>query len=518
MGIISSRTTRAWRQHRCATRGLLLVLTTFLSPVNTMSHAAINEPGQSAPGETQFHFPTVPPQHRHTRELLSNAMRYLAPENRMIDPISGYPFEGWNQDPAKGLYLRSFTQLTAIGQYMELLANIIAGTCDTPFLSRKQALANLAHLVKSLRQDQRDPKLSAGNLLGNFLDLATGKRLGPLAVDIEKHKLQGAFGRDKGEAIWKALQTKGWIIPRSNDLEADIVRSAKYGWDHFDGPLAPFSDNATKQKILDILDQRVVMVVFIDNANLSAAAAKTIGALLSPAIKDQAEIAKLRQELERFLEDQQEGYARLYDAKAGQFNFGRDATKDRHFGWVDLQGKWVTGHVDYLVNEFRGPATFVVTRFGLPLDAIKNLGFKMKPYRMQDAREVYVLAPWEGSAFQALGLELAMTELERRAGASSSRTSWMSRSIIPRAGSFPVFFPSRTAAKAFSTLAASAFPTSRSPPCPGSRTRPRSIPWARPTRLRLRRSSSSWRRAGRSWRSCSPSMGRGRDSRARTRK
>ena len=104
---------------------------------------------------------------------------------------------------------------------------------------------------------------------------------------------------------------------------------------------------------------------------------------------------------------------RLYDPQAGQFYFGRDATKNRHFGWVDLQGKWVTGHVDYLVNEFRGPATFVVTRFGLPLDAIKNLGFKMKPYRLRDAREVHVLAPWEGSAFQALGLELAMTELER---------------------------------------------------------------------------------------------------------
>jgi len=378
-----------------------------------MSHAAINERGQPSPGDTQVHFPTLPLGHRHARELLTSAMRYLAPKNRMIDPISGYPFEGWNQDPAKGLYLRSFTQLTAIGQYMELLANIIAGTCDTPSLSRKQALANLAHLVKNLRQDQRDPKLSAGNLLGNFLDLATGKRLGPLAVDIEKHRLQDAFGQDKAERIWKALQVKGWIIPRRNDLEADIMRSATYGSEHFDGPLARFSDYATKQKIMDILDQRVVMVVFIDNANLSAAAAKTLGALLNPGIRDQAEIPTLRQELERFLEDQLEGYARLYDAKAGQFYFGRDATKDRHFGWVDLQGKWVTGHVDYLVNEFRGPATFVVTRFNLPLDAIKNLGFKMKPYRMQGAREVHVLAPWEGSAFQALGLELAMTELER---------------------------------------------------------------------------------------------------------
>src|SRR5208337_1130221 len=101
-------------------------------------------------------------------------------------------------------------------------------------------------------------------------------------------------------AIWKALEVKGWIILRSNNLEADIVRSAKYGSDHFDGPLAPFGDNATKQKIMDILDQRVVMVVFIDNANLSAAA-KSIGALLSPGIKDQAEIPELRRELERFL-------------------------------------------------------------------------------------------------------------------------------------------------------------------------------------------------------------------------
>ena len=37
----------------------------------------------------------------------------------------------------------------------------------------------------------------------------------------------------------------------------------------------------------------------------------------------------------------------------------------------------------------------------------------MKPYRLQDGRDVYVLAPWEGSAFQALGLELSMTELSR---------------------------------------------------------------------------------------------------------
>jgi hypothetical protein len=378
-----------------------------------MSIASAEEPYRPTPAEAASHLPTVRPQDRHVRELLANAMRYVAPENRMVDPASGYPFEGWNQDPARVLFLRSFTQLTAIGLYMELLANVAAGHCESPYLSRGQAMSGLIRLVASLRQDQRDPTLSADCLLGNFLDLATGRRLGPLAMDVEKHKFIEAFGQEKGEAAWKALQAKGWIVPRNEDREAEIKRSAKYGWDHFDGVLAPFGDKATKQKIMDVLDGRVVMIVFIDNANLSASAAKTIGALLNPTIRNDPAAIALRRDLEQFLDAQREGYARLYDPKAGQFYFGRDATKDRYFGWIDLEGKWVTGHVDYLVNEFRGPATFVVTRFGLPLDAIKNLGFKMKPYRMQDGRDVYVLAPWEGSAFQALGLELSMSELSR---------------------------------------------------------------------------------------------------------
>jgi hypothetical protein len=378
-----------------------------------MKDATADEPGRPAPGAESFRFPTLAPDHRHARELLANALLYLAPENRMIDPASGYPFEGWNQDPAKGLYLRSFTQLTAIGQYMELLANVAAGIADTPYLSRKQAVTNLTRLVQSLQEDQQNPRLSALNLLGNFLDLATGKRLGPLASEVEKHKILDAFGLEKGEAIWKALLAKGWIVAQNQDREGAIQRSARYGWDYFDGVMAPFADNSTKQRIMDILDQRVVMVVFVDNANLSASCANSIGALLSAEIKDAPGVDLLRQKLENFVEIQREGYARLYDAKAGQFYFGWDATKDRLFGWADPQGKWTTGHVDYLVNEFRGPATFIVARYGLPLDAIRNLGFKMKPYRTRSGRENYVLAPWEGSAFQALGLELSMTELER---------------------------------------------------------------------------------------------------------
>jgi hypothetical protein len=348
----------------------------------------------------------------HTRALLENALRYAAPANKLVDPSSGYPVEGWNHDPKQGLYLRSFTQLTAIGEWMELLANLVAGTAETPGLSREQALANLKQLVASLLEDQKNPDLAAKGLLGNFLDLATGKRLGPLASEVEKSKIVDAFGPEKGEVLWKALIAKKWLVPRNHDREAEIHRDGGFGHEYFDGPLLPHADVATRQKLMAVLDRRVVMLIFGDNSNLSASAAKTIGALLLPSVRDRPEIAAIRRDLEEFLENQQPGYSHLYDAEAGLFDFGWDASRNRLFGWEDPQGRWTVGRVDYLVNEFRGPATFVAVRFGLPVDAIKNLGFKIKPYRMQDGRDLYTLAPWEGSAFQALGLSLFLQELK----------------------------------------------------------------------------------------------------------
>ncbi len=357
-------------------------------------------------------YPTIPPGHSHTRDLLDNAMRYVAPANPIVDPVSGYPFEGWNKDPARGLFLRSFTQLTAIGQYMELLANAVAGTVQSPDLTAETALKHLALLVSSLRRDQHDPTLSSKGLLVNFLDLETGKRLGPLTSDVQKSAVISAFGAERGEAVWKALKDKGWIVGRDKDRDAEIKRTDKYGWDYFDGPLALFRDDPTRRKIMEILDQRVVLVVFGDNANLSASVAKTIGALLTPTIADQPSVLAIRRELESFLADQTEGYVRLYDPKIGLFYFGWDATKGRLFGWEDAQGNWTTGHMDYFVNEFRGPATFVDARFGLPTDAIKNLGFRIKPYVTREGKTLHVLAPWEGSAFQAMGLGLSLSEKE----------------------------------------------------------------------------------------------------------
>jgi len=365
------------------------------------------------PSEALYRFPTVPAEHRHARALLENSLRYVAPQSHTIDPASGYPVEGWNNEPATGLCLRCFTQLTAIGLWMELLGTVIVGDVEVPYLTREQAMAQLAQVIQSLRHDQRDPQVGAKGLLGNFLDLASGRRLGLLASDVERQRFYTAFGPEKGEAIWQALKAKGWLFALAGDREASIVRSVNYGWNFFDGPLAPFADEPTRRQIMAILDQRVVMIVFGDNANLSTSVAKTIGALLAPAVKSDPRVVRLREEMEQFLEDQREGYAYLYDDEVGLFHFGWDVAKNRQFGWADGQGRWQAGYMDYLVNEFRGPSMFVVARYDFPTTPLKHLGFKMKPYALPDGTDLYALAPWEGSAFQALGLGLSMMELER---------------------------------------------------------------------------------------------------------
>ena len=359
----------------------------------------------------QSTFPTVPAAHTHARALLENAMRYLAPESGTTDPISAYPVEGWNNQPQNGLGLHSFTQLTAIGEWIDVLANVVAGYADAPGLSKEQALLRLRQAVDTLCRDQNDPAISTKGLLGNFLDLASGSRLAPLVNDVDKPTLLRAFGPAKGEAIWRALEAKGWIVPGRGGRQAAIRRSPAYGFTFFNGPLAPFADEATKDKIMAILDRRVVAVMFGDNANLSISVARAIGALLRPGIKDDPRIAALRRDLDRFLDKQQEGYTHLYDAKAGMFSFGWDATREQFLGWEDGDGNWRQGHMDYMVNEFRGPTKFVVIRYGLPVDAIKNLGFKIKPYPRAAESDAYVLAPWEGSAFQVFGLGLCMNEL-----------------------------------------------------------------------------------------------------------
>jgi hypothetical protein len=161
---------------------------------------------------------------------------------------------------------------------------------------------------------------------------------------------------------------------------------------------------------MGLLDQRVVTIIFGDNANLTASLAKAAGALLGPEVRNHPKAVALREQIERFIDRQREGYAHLFDPEAGTFVFGWDATADRFVGWEDGQGNWVTGQMNYFINEFRGPWTFAVLRYGLPVASIRNAGLKIKPYRQGDGRDSHALAAWDGSAFQLLGLSLFMQE------------------------------------------------------------------------------------------------------------
>ncbi len=362
-------------------------------------------------GQNDFTYPSVPQSHRHMRLLLDNAFQYVNPAHGIIDPVSGYPAEGWNQEPDKRLFLRSLTQLTAIGTWIELLANVAAGYADNPYVSREDALDGLARAVATLMADQQDPDLAAKGLLVNFLSIEGGNRAGPLLESIERRRFAETFGEREGEAIWLALVQKGWLQEEDNGRKGRIRRADQYGAAYFEGPLAPYAEEPLRSRILGLLDQRVLTIIFGDNANLTASLAKAAGALLGPAIRSHPKAVALREQIERFIEEQREGYAHLFDPKAGTFVFGWDATADRFVGWEDGQGNWVTGQMNYFINEFRGPWTFVVLRYGLPVATIRNAGFKITPYRHGDGSGSHALAAWDGSAFQLLGLSLFMQEL-----------------------------------------------------------------------------------------------------------
>lgn len=355
-------------------------------------------------------YPQVPLSHRHMRLVLDNAFQYLNPEHGIIDPASGYPAEGWNQQPEKGLFLRSLTQLTAIGAWIEVLSNIASGAADNPYLSRESALSELARAVSTLLEDQRNPELAAKGLLVNFMSIDGGKRTGPLLESVERQRFVDTFDEEEGQAVWLALVEKGWLEEADNGRKGRIQRGQGYGIEHFDGALAPYASEPLRSKILGLLDQRVVTIIFGDNANLTAALARSIGALSRSEIRQDPKVALLRELMERFIEGQRSGYAHLFDASSGTFYFGWDATADRFVGWDDGHGGWVTGQMNYFINEFRGPWIFVVLRYGLPTASIRNAGFKIRPYRHVDGRDSYALAAWDGSAFQLLGLSLFMQE------------------------------------------------------------------------------------------------------------
>lgn len=371
-----------------------------------------------AEGCVSSHAPTPPhsctlSQHErypHAQTLLANALQYASPCHGMFDPTSGFPVEGWNNSPEQGLHLRAFTQLTAIGEWVELLSAAITGQATIPGITKKQAREQLAKVIHSLHQLQQNPRLSDRGLLVNFLALLPDRQDGPLAGDVSRDQFAGAFGITKGHAIWNALADQKWIEPRNGGLDAEIKRGIHYGAGQFKGALTPYNNEADRTAIMEILDQRVVTIIFGDNANLSASVGKAIGTLMHPDVTSDPELTALRDSMESFIEAQRPGYEHLYDTETGRFFFGWDATRHQWFGWDRRPA-----HHDYFINEFRGPTLFVVLRYGFPSVIPANMGSILKLYRLGNGVQLTIPAAWDGSAFQILGLGFMMDELQNPA-------------------------------------------------------------------------------------------------------
>jgi len=363
-----------------------------------------------------FSFPTLNPRHVCMRQVVENALGYIKPGQGLFDEVSGYPVEGWNEGDQSGLHLRGFTQLTSIGEWVELLGHIAAGYADQPYWTRMAALTQLDRVSRCLMQDQADPNLSDRGLLCNFIGFEKGRRLAPLASDAYKQDFVAVYGAEDGLAVWRAMEKCGWLRPWQNDEQGEIIRGSGFGYgqEGFRGALAPYSSHDDQIKIMTLLDRRVVQVVLGDNANLSASVAKTIGLLLRPEVKNDSLATRIRERLEAFLKAQQPGYQNLYDPRRGLFRFGWNATHKQFLGWGDGRGVWQVAYADYFVNEFRGPLQFVVVRFGFPDDPLRYQSFKIKSRVLTNGKEPFTLGVWEGSAFQSLGLSLFMSERSNR--------------------------------------------------------------------------------------------------------
>lgn len=143
-----------------------------------------------------------------------------------------------------------------------------------------------------------------------------------------------------------------------------------------------------------------------DNANLSLSLATASGALQGPGLAGNATAQMIRQKIETFLDNQQEGYEYLYYASQERMRRG----------WNFAGNYWVGGDTarhTYFGDEFRGGLLFLSLRYGLNENIYTKLSIALKEYEMQDGSHILsAVSPYDGSAFQMLWPTLTMPETQ----------------------------------------------------------------------------------------------------------
>ena len=225
-------------------------------------------------------------------------------------------------------------------------------------LPKEAALGRLALAVDSLRADQQDPAIGDKGLLGNFFDLSTARRVLPVASYVDRRQVLDAFGPVQGGQFGRPSWPRAGSCPATaSGGGADIRGTDNYGPQLFDGPLQRFRRRPPSAASWSCWTAAVPLIAFGDNANLSMSAShRTIAASRGRQGGDP-----------RWRRCAGNGSISWTTSKRAtrpsttpdrMFNFGWDTRRNR-LRLGDAARPLAHGHMDYLVNEFRGPATFV---------------------------------------------------------------------------------------------------------------------------------------------------------------
>lgn len=214
----------------------------------------------------------------------------------------------------------------------------------------------------------KDTRFTQPTLIGFYLQI-----LG----EVVSGKIDNGMTRDQ------ALTEINAVLTSLLDIQED------YGWKG----LIPW------MKLAPQITPRTKDIALGDNANLAQSLAVLSGFLQSASLTPaQAAVADtLKNKVELFLDNQEEGYLSFVEEVSGGFYqvFTRDTLNSQ-------TGHFPAFYIDRVANEFRGAVTFLAVRYpSLPSTVIDALSLRYNTYTDSQGNSIENLAYFDGGAFQA---------------------------------------------------------------------------------------------------------------------
>ena len=258
-------------------------------------------------------------EHRHARALLANAMRYARPGEQDGRPGLGLSVRGLEPGPEAGP-LPPLVHPADGDRPVHGAARRTSppARATRPYLSRDAGPRRTGPPGQEPAPGPARPAARARRACSGTSSTwppASGSARWPPTSRSTSSSTRSA--RRRARRSGRPSQAKGWIVPAERRPRGR--RSSEpptYGWDHFDGPLAPFARRRHEaedhghprpaRRHGRLRRQRQPLGLGREDDRRPAAARRS---------RTGPRSRELRRELEQFLDAQREGYAQLYDAE-----------------------------------------------------------------------------------------------------------------------------------------------------------------------------------------------------------